>query len=185
VASAPATSAAVASASAVKVSWSAPTFLGGNPITSWSVTASNGRAWNLPTATRSLTVGGLNALAPVSFRVAALTADGAGVPGTTAVVNPTTASLASSAAKVKKKKPFLLTARVLRRGSSAAAPGVAVLLQRKAGSSWVNISSGTTGRAGTKAWTLRQSKSTYYRVVTRPGGLWFGSTSTAKLVKKR
>ncbi len=182
--SAPSSISVAAGTGAATVAWGTPAVFPGS-VDHYLVTRTGAAPISVAPTTRRLTLRGLSGTSAVAVSVAAVAADGGRGVAVSRVIYPTATSLASSKAKVKKKKPFVLTARVLRRGSSAAAPGVAVLLQRKAGSSWVNISSGTTSRSGTKAWTLKQSKSTYYRVLTRPGGLWFGSASAAKLVKKK
>ena len=182
--SAPSSLSVAAGTGSATVAWGTPAVFPG-AVDHYVVTRTGAAPISVAATTHRLTLQGLSGTSAVSVAVAAVAADGGRGVAVSGVINPTATSLASSTAKVKKKKPFVLTARVLRRGSSAAAPGVAVLLQRKAGSSWVNISSGTTSRSGTKAWTLKQSKSTYYRVLTRPGGLWFGSASAAKLVKKK
>ena len=182
--SAPSSLSVAAGTGSATLAWGAPAVFPGT-VDHYLVARSGGAATTVAPTSRRLTLRGLSGTRAVTVAVAAVTADGARGVAVSRVINATSTSLGSSAAKVKKRKSFVLTAKVLRRGTRSAAPGVAVLLQRKAGSSWVNISSGTTSRAGTKAWRLKQRKSTYYRVLTRPGGLWFGSASAARLVKKK
>jgi bacillolysin len=182
--SAPSSLAAAAGTGSATLAWGAPAVFPGS-VNHYVVTRSGGAATNVPATTRRLTLRGISGASAITFTVRAVAADGGRGLYVSRTIYATSSSLGSSAAKVKKKKKFVLTAKVLRRGSRSAAPGVAVLLQRKAGSRWVNISSGTTSRSGTKAWTLKQRKSTYYRVLTRPGGIWFGSASSARLVKKK
>jgi hypothetical protein len=93
--------------------------------------------------------------------------------------------LASSAAKVKKNKAFRLTVTVVRRGTSSRVPAVPVVLQKKVGSSWRTVASGTTGSAGTTVWSVKEKKATYYRVVTSAKGTAWGSTSGARKVATR
>ena len=182
--SAPSSLSAVAGTGSAALAWGTPAVYPGY-IDHYLVTRTGGASTIVPATTHRLTLRGFSGTSAVQVAVAAVALDGGRGLAVSRVINPTATSLVSSVAKVKKNKTFVLTARVLRRGSSAAAPGVGVLLQRKAGSSWVNVSSGTTSRAGTKGWAMRQSKATYYRVLTRPGGLWFGSASSARLVKKK
>ncbi len=172
------------SGSSVVVSWAAPASAA-DGVGSYRVTRSDGASRILPGSARSVVLTGFRGTSAANITVSAGAPDRTYGPAAAKAVYATASSLGSSAAKVKKKKPFVLTARVVRRGSSSPVAGIGVVLQRKAGSSWANVSSGTTGRSGTKAWTVRQSKSTYYRVVTRAGGVWFGSASSARLVKKK
>jgi hypothetical protein len=60
-----------------------------------------------------------------------------------------------------------------------------VLQRRYANTGWSNVATGTVSSRGTKSWSVRQTKSTYYRVVARGFRTYFGSTSAARLVKKR
>ena len=172
-----------AAGSSVVVTWKPPTTAGsgvsGYVVSHGSVTKT------VSGSTRTVTFTGLPTTTAQSFSVSATAPDLSQGPAASRVVYATASTLSSSKAKVKKRKPFVLTARVVRRGSSSPAAGVGVILQRKAGSAWANVISGTTGRSGTKAWTLRQSKSTYYRVLTRAGGIWFASASSPRLVRKK
>ena len=62
-----------------------------------------------------------------------------------------------------------------------------VVLQRKVSGarSWSNVSAGSTGSKGTKVWSVKLTRSTYYRVVAQGVGYNFGSLSASRLVRKR
>ena len=57
-----------------------------------------------------------------------------------------------------------------------------VVLQRRLvrQTTWTNAVTGTTGSAGTKAWSVRQYAGTYYRVLAKGATTWFGSLSNTR-----
>jgi hypothetical protein len=62
-----------------------------------------------------------------------------------------------------------------------------VTLQRhlRGRTAWVTVASGTTTATGKRAFRVRQSALTYYRVVTTGKKTWLGSTSGARIVRMR
>jgi hypothetical protein len=186
VASVPRTT-AVVGPSSVKVSWTAPSFVGTSPITGYRLTRSDGRVTNVPATARTATLGGLNANAALTVRVAAVVASGQTGAAGTARIDPTVTTVTSSVVKARKNRPFTVTGKVVKRGTTSVVSGMPVVLQRRLATSsvWVNVITGTTDWRGTRTWSVRQAKGTYYRVVSRGVRTYFWSTSGARLVRKR
>ena len=132
-------------------------------------------------------LGGFSTGTPLTVTLQPLNAQGETGPAATARFDPTVTSVTSSTTAAVKGRAFTVTAKVVRRGSTSVVGSMRVALQRRlyGTSTWRAVSSGTTGSRGTKAWSVRQTASTYYRVVSSASGKWFTSTSAARLVRKR
>ena len=74
IAAAPATTLATSGATAATVTWSAPSYVGSDPVTGYHVTTSTGKSLTLASTARSLTLSGLNPATSFGVHVAALTA---------------------------------------------------------------------------------------------------------------
>jgi bacillolysin len=184
--SAPAAVSARAGTTSAVVSWQPPADNGSSAIASYRITRSSGKVNTAPASARSITLTGLKANTNVNVAVAAVGTNGRIGPARSVSLYGTTATLAS-VAKVKKGKAFRLTAKVVRRGTRSVVPGVRVTLQRHVGGQhvWHTVSAGTTNAQGVRAWSLRQAKLTYYRVVTTGVKTWLGSTSAVRTVRMR
>jgi len=182
VASVPATTVTAATTSA-QVAWSAPAYVGDSPIASYRITRSDGKVDTAPASARSITLTGLTANTNVTIAVAAVTED-AHVGAASSVPVYATTDTVSAPTTVKKSKAFTVTAKVVRRGTTTVVSGMPVTLQRhlKGKTTWSTVSTGTTGSAGTKSWSVTQSAATYYRVVSAGAKTWLGSTSSSRLV---
>ncbi|MET0838607.1 MAG: M4 family metallopeptidase, partial [Marmoricola sp.] len=184
-ASAPATTVAAGTTSAL-VSWTPPTFVDSSPVASYRITRSDGSATTAPASARSVTLTGLNPASNVTVSVAAVTEDGhVGAASSVPIYATTTAT--SAVAKIKKNTYFNITGTVTRRGTTTKVPGIKVTLQRhlQGRTTWVTVTSGTTNSVGAKAFRVRQSALTYYRVVTTGMKNWLGSTSATRTVGLR
>ncbi len=182
------TSAAVrAATTSAVVSWQPPVDRGSKPITSYRITRSDGKVNTAAATARSLNITGLRANANVTFTVRAVNGAGLTGPGRAVTAYATAASVKASAAKIKRGTYVTLTATVSRRGSATRVRGMPVTLQRHARGAtvWRRVSTGTTGATGLKAWRVKQSSVTYYRVVTSGTTTWLGSTSGARAVSVR
>jgi hypothetical protein len=51
--------------------------------------------------------------------------------------------------------------------------------------SWRGVSRAVTGAKGTRSWTVKQSRTTYYRVVSTGVGGWLGTTSATRALLVR
>ena len=182
VASVPATTVAAGTTSA-KVSWAAPAYVGDSPVASYRITRSDGIVSTADGTARSITLTGLKANTNVTVGVAAVT-EGGDVGAASSVPVYATTSTVTAASKVTKNKAFTVTAKVVRRGASTVVPGMPVTLQKhlKGKTTWTTVSRSTTGSAGTKSWSVKQSAATYYRVVTSGVRTWLGSTSSSRYV---
>ncbi|MET0999331.1 MAG: M4 family metallopeptidase [Marmoricola sp.] len=184
VASVPRTT-AVTGPSTVKVSWTAPAYVGTSPIASYRITRSDGRITNVAATARTATLAGLNLNAALTVKVAAV--NGLGQVGAAGSVRiDPTATAVGAPVKVRKNRAFTVTGRVVKRGTTSVIAGAPVILQRRLATSsvWSNVATGTTNSLGVKAWAVRQQKGTYYRVLSRGVRTFFASTSGARLVKK-
>jgi hypothetical protein len=155
-------------------------------VKAYRVTRSTGQVATFPATTRSTTLTHLSSTRALTVSVAAVNeADQVGAPATLRIDPTLTAVFAAS--KVRKNVALPVTTRVTLRGSRTTVSGMPVVLQRRlAGSKvWSTVSSRTTGSAGTATWTVRQSRSTAYRVVSRGVTTRFGSTSTSRGVAIR
>ncbi len=181
-ASVPATTVAAATTSA-KISWTAPTYVGSSPIASYRITRSGGTVNTAAATARTITLTGLAANTNISFAVAAVTQDGHVGASSSVPVYATTDTL-TSVAKIAKNKAFTITAKAVRRGTTTAVAGMPVTLQRhlKGKTVWSNVSTLPTAANGTRAWSVKQSALTYYRVVTPGVTNYLGSASAARTV---
>ncbi|MET0929643.1 MAG: M4 family metallopeptidase, partial [Aeromicrobium sp.] len=185
VASAPRTTVAAGTTSA-RVSWQPPTYVGTSPVASYRVTRSTGQVTTVPATTRTTTLTGLDPDRALTVTVAAVNAaDEVGEPATVRIV-PTVTAI-SSASSVARNAVFPITTRVALRGTTTTVAGMPVTLQRRAAGSsvWSTVSGRTTSTAGTATWTVRQSGTTAYRVLSRGVTTRFGSTSSARAVTVR
>jgi bacillolysin len=184
--SAPTTIKVNAGASSAVVSWGAPSDAGSTPVTSYRVTRSDGQVTTLPSTSRSTTLTGFNTTAARTVTVTAINAEAlVGSPATVSI-NPTVTSVTSSSTKVTKGRAFTVTGKVVRRGSTSVVSGMPLTLQRHLyGKPWSNLSTGTSGSHGTKAWSVKQSARTSYRVIAKGVTTWFGSTSSTRTVAVR
>ena len=176
------TSVSVSGTSAT-LSWSAPA-VSAEQVARYVVRRSDGAAVSLPPTTRRLPLR-FSGRSSVSVAVSAVGSSGASSPAVSRTLYATSTSLRTSKARVKKNKPFVLTARVVRRGSSATVAGMPLVLQRNTGGGWSTVASGSSGSRGTRAWTVRSRKATAYRVVARGAGTSFASTSGSVAVRKK
>ncbi len=184
VASVPRTTAATGPSS-VRVSWSAPAYVGTSPIASYRITRSDGRITSVPASARTTTLGALNLNAALAVKVAAVNGDGQVGAAGSVRIDPT-ATAVGAPVKVRRNRAFTVTGRVVKRGTSSVIAGAPVILQRRLATSsvWSNVATGTTNSLGVKAWAVRQQKGTYYRVLSRGVRTFFASTSGQRLVKK-
>jgi bacillolysin len=181
-ASVPATT-VTAGTTTAKVAWSPPAYVGSSPVASYRITRSDGRVSTAPASARAITLTGLRA--NVTIHVAAVTHDGHVGAASSVPVYATTGTVVS-AAKVKRNKAFTVTARVVRRGTRTVVAGMPVTLQRHLkGQAWRTVSTGTTNARGIRSCAVKQTRATYYRVVTRGVRTWLGSTSGTRTVTLR
>ncbi len=184
--STPRAPAATTSAYSAVISWGAPVDRGSAAVVSYRVTRSDGQEKVVPAASLSAKLDGLDRSNIMEVSIAAINGDALSGPPATVRIYPTKTVVTSSTSRAARNKLFRLTAKVTQRDSSAAVGTMALGLQRRfPGGSWRNLSSGTTGASGTKTWSLRQTRSTYYRVVARGGEGGFGSLSATRLVRRR
>jgi acyl-coenzyme A thioesterase PaaI-like protein len=187
VASVPATTVAAATTSA-KVSWTAPSYVGGSPVASYRITRSDGKVNTEPASARSIPLTGLKANTNVTVAVAAVTQDGHVGASSSVPVYATTAAVTSSRPRAVRNKSFTVTAKVVRRGTTTVVvAGVPLTLQRllTGRKTWRKVSVGSTSAKGTRSWSVHQSVRTYYRVVTLGTKNWLGTTSAARTVAMR
>jgi Zn-dependent metalloprotease len=171
----------------VALSWDPPTFPGSG-VASYRIVTSGGTvAKTVPASVRSTTITGLNPTRRVNFEVRSVNSYGEAGLAYNGVSIYGTKTTTSSVARVKKNRPFTFTSRVAWPDGQSIVGGMPVVLQRRPTNSsvWTNVITGTTNSRGIKAWSVRQRKATYYRVVARGVRTYFGSTSAARLVKKR
>ncbi len=184
VASVPRTT-AVTGPSTVRISWTAPAYVGTSAIASYRITRSDGRVTTAAATARTTTLASLNLNAALTVQVAAV--NGAGQVGAAGSVRiDPTATAVGAPVKVKKNRAFTVTGRVVKRGTTSVVAWAPVILQRRLATSsvWSNVATGTTNSLGVKAWAVRQQRGTYYRVLSRGVRTFFASTSGARLVKK-
>jgi Zn-dependent metalloprotease len=175
------------SGNAVALTWK-PASYAGSGVTGYRIVTGAGTTLRtLPSTARSVTVTGLNARARVALYVRPANAYGEVGSGGGVTIYPTSSYVTTSVAKARKNKAFVVTARVAEATRPYAAPAMPVVLQRRLATSsvWTNVISGTTNTRGLKAWAVSQKKATYYRVVARGVRSYFGSTSAARLVRRR
>jgi hypothetical protein len=185
VASVPATTVAAGTTSA-KVSWRPPAYVGTSPVKAYRVTRSTGQVETYPKTIRATTLTRLNPAEALTVSVAAVNdTDQVGAPAAVRI-QPTTTAI-SAAARVRKSVAFPITTKVALRGTRTTVAGMPVTLQRRtAGSSaWSTVSSRTTGASGTATWSVKQSRTSAYRVLSRGVTTRFGSTSIARAVALR
>ncbi|WP_051276808.1 M4 family metallopeptidase [Marmoricola sp. URHB0036] len=180
VASVPVTTVSAATTSA-RVAWSAPAYVGGSPVASYRITRSGGQVNTAPASARSITLTGLRANTNVSVAVAAVTQDGH-VGAASAVPIYATTARVSSVATVKKNRYFTVTGVLTRQGTTARVAGVRLTLQRHllGQATWHTVTSATTSSIGTRAWKVRQTRATYYRVIATGTRNYLGTTSAAR-----
>jgi hypothetical protein len=185
--SVPTTAAVRAATTSAVVSWQPPADRGSAPITSYRITRSDGKVNTAGAGARSLTITGLRANTNVNVSVAAVNADGRVGTARTVPVYGTATTVTSSVAKAVKNRAFTVTGKVTRRGTSSLVAGMPVTLQRRVvGTSvWRAVSNATTNARGVKAWSVKQTKGTYYRVVARGVRNFLGTTSAARTVGMR
>jgi bacillolysin len=183
VASAPATTVTAATTTA-KVAWTTPAHLGSTPIASYRITRSDGKVNTAAASARSISLTGLKADTNVTIAVAAVDEDGhVGVPSSVPVY--ATTSTVTAPATAKKAKAFTVTAKVVRRGTSSVISGMTVTLQRrlKGKTAWTTVgTSGATSAKGTRSWSVKESSTYSYRVVSKGVRTYLGSTGTLKTV---
>ncbi len=169
------------------MSWKTPVDRGSEPLTAYRVARSDGKVVTVSAAAHSVTLTGLNPLAVHTVTVAATNADGSTGPAATLRIYPTVTAITSSTTRAIKGRAFTVTAKVTRRGASTLVAGMPVTLQRHvAGETvWRTVSTAATTTKGTRAWAVKQSQLTYYRVVSQGVTTWLGSTSSVKAVAVR
>ncbi|MEO7351122.1 MAG: fibronectin type III domain-containing protein, partial [Marmoricola sp.] len=176
-----------AAATSATVSWKAPTDRGSTAIASYRVTRSDGKVTSLPGTSHSAKLTGFDARHTQTVRIEAINGDALVGPPAVVGIYPTTTTVTSSTTRAKANRAFTLTARLVRRNTSTVVGAMPLVLQRKVSGwrYWHKVSTGTTSTHGTKAWSVRLTRSTYYRVVSRGAGSHFGSISASRLVRKR
>ena len=169
-ASAPAVSVASAVTSA-RLTWgtpsvdAGPTNDDGNSVNGYRITVNGAVVRNLPASTHTTTLTGLRANTNATVGVAAITRDGAGAVRSVPIY--ATTARVTSVAKAKENKYFTVTGTVSRRGTTARVRGVRLPLQRHLATQrvWHTVSTAPTNARGVKAWKVKQTPATYYRVV--------------------
>ncbi len=166
------------------VSWKAPVDQGSKPIDYYRV-HHLGEVTIVPGTSTTLT--GLAGTETEPVMVEAVNKDGLVGPQATVRIYPTSATVSTSTTRVSANTSFTVTAKVVRLGASAVIKSMPVVLQRQVpgSSTWHNVSSGTTGSKGTKAWSVKLTSTTAYRVVAQGASYNLGSLSTSRTVKKR
>jgi hypothetical protein len=183
---APRVTRATAAATSASIAWQPPVYAGSG-VRSYRIIRSDKKTLTVSYAARSASLTGVSPAVPLTVTIAAVNGANQVSPVAIARLFPTTSSVVASTARAKKNQPFTVTAKVVRRGTSTVIGAMPVVLQRKVSgaTAWSNVATGTTSARGLKAWSVRLTKSTYYRVVTRSAGTSFGSTSAARPVGTR
>jgi hypothetical protein len=174
-------------ANAVALAWKPASYVGSGVANYKIVTGSGLILRTVSSTARSVTVTGLNARNRVTLYVRPANSYGELGSGAGVSIWPTTSTVTTSVTRAKKNRAFVVTARVVESTRPYAGSGMPVVLQRRLATSsvWTNVITGTTNSRGLKGWAVRQKKATYYRVVARGVRNSFGSTSAARLVRKR
>ena len=184
---APTSPAVTAATTSATVSWRSPNDQGSTPVASYRISRSDGKITSVPGTSHSTKLARFNAAHPQTVTVEAINEDALVGPAVTVHVYPTATKVTSSTTKVARNKKFTVTAKVLRRGSSTTIRSMPVVLQRKVSGqhSWHKVASGRTGSKGTKAWSVKLTKKTAYRVLAQGVTHNFGSLSASRTVRKR
>jgi bacillolysin len=176
-----------AATTSATLTWNTPAYLGSGVSRYQVVTSTGVLKKTVLGNVHTTTIAGLNPRAAVSLQARPVNAYGEFPSGNVGMtIYPTASAATTSVVKARKNRAFVVTGRVVRSGGVPVSAMPVVLQRRLATSSvWANVITGTTNSRGLKGWAVSQRKATYYRIVARGVRNTFGSTSAARLVKKR